>query len=608
MIVKTRSMKELIKFLSIVIFIFSVAFPSRGETRELICDFTKEQSLPDGWTMGKNVSFKNVDGVNCLYINSTNTSAESRSIYTGVFYKINKIKISVKDYYSNKNSGFNISFYRPEGGTELCGFAYNNPDTGISDCDVEFKNGTEYPFPTDIINYSMGISCTGVAISCITITYEERPEEEENVTSFIFRNYYGRDSENISGDRLSANNVEIVFSDNVTYAPELFYAEIVDGECVQISADNIVRVDIGTPFFNKVVSVNGTELEPYEGNGVWVSRWDGLANRVKITPPDGGISSITAVAVYTKENAVTLVENNLSGIIKNGVAGNCYEIGLPLQGVVIGDEGKLYARTVSDEACTDISVNNTTGNEYDDDVNDFVQRDWIALDMSGVDNCSASNYLGKCLSAGIIGVLDTEAPTPTLNVIEKPEIDLEWATDNRYNTYSVRNFYGDKLTGAFVVKPQINEYAYVSGNIIDAGSDSYAISDENGLLVLDNARGIIADSFIGCETTVEGIVQLTDTTTKDYKFYVLGVCKIEHTNIENGAENKTKIWGNSGMLEVSGNVCYVEIFNMSGHKIGTFQRLNAKRLSVPLHPGFYLVKAYFYDGRIEIHKVIVSRK
>ena len=62
------------------------------------------------------------------------------------------------------------------------------------------------------------------------------------------------------------------------------------------------------------------------------------------------------------------------------------------------------------------------------------------------------------------------------------------------------------------------------------------------------------------------------------------------------------------MLEVSGNVCYVEIFNMSGHKIGTFQRLNAKRLSVPLHPGFYLVKAYFYDGRIEIHKVIVSRK
>ena len=67
MIVKTRSMKELIKFLSIVIFIFSVAFPSRGETKELICDFTKEQSLPDGWTMGKNVSFKNVNGSELLF-------------------------------------------------------------------------------------------------------------------------------------------------------------------------------------------------------------------------------------------------------------------------------------------------------------------------------------------------------------------------------------------------------------------------------------------------------------------------------------------------------------------------------------------------------------
>lgn len=600
-------MVDLFKLLPFVLLSFFLPLQSLGETKELVCDFTKEQSLPEGWNMGKNVNFKNIDGVNCLYVNSPSSSAESRSIYTNVFYKITKIKISVKEYYSNKNSGFIISFFRPEGGTELCGFTYNNPDTGISDCVVEFNDGAEYMFPADVTNYVMCINCAGVAISRIAITYEERPAEEEKVSSFIFKNYYGRDDADISGDRLSVNGVEVKFSNNVKYLSGLFYAELTDGENIQVLADNIVRIDVSTAFFNKVVSVNGVELEPYEGNGIWVSRWDGVSDRVEITPPGGGTSSITAIAVYTKEKVVTLVEGNLSAIIKNGVVGNYYKIGLPLQGVAIGEAGKLYARTVSDDACTDISQNETDGsNIYDDDVNDFIQRDWIALDFNGMENCNASNYVGRCLSAGIVGVLSEDTGMPTLNVITEPVIDTEAIIDNRYNRYSIRNFYGDKQTGAFVVKPQINEVAYVSGTV-DAENGNYVICDENGSLTLDNVRGIIENSHIGCEAVIEGIVQLTDTEVKDYELYVLGVYANEHASVKDGSKSQTRIWVDSGNLIITSDAMRSEIFNISGHKMGMLHFENTRQSSMPLAPGYYLVKLYLNDGRTEIHKVLVNQ-
>lgn len=594
-----------------VIILCLTAFVGQCETKELVCDFTKEQSLPDGWTMGKEFRFESVDGVNCLYLNKTGVPAENKSIYTNVFYKIKKIDIFVQRFYSGKNSSFTFSFFSPTGGTPINeGFTYNNPDTSISKSEVVFESG-EYAIPDAFTDYSMCITCTGVAISKITITYEERLENKPNVTSFIFKNYYGNDVEDISGDMLSVGEVEIQIPNQVRYSSNSFSAELSEGQ-ILISANNIVKVEIGTYFLNKSVAVGGLELTPYDENedGTWISTWEGQANELSIAPPEGKMSSITAIAVYTQkqiEPEHIEVEKNLSAIIKNGEDGQCYEVALPLQGVVAVDDVILYARTISDDACTDISINEAPGNEYDDDVSQFVQRDWIALDFSAFDDCSALDYEDRCISTGIVGTYNGNANTPTLILAEIPKIDDTVAVEHNYNTYAVRNFYGDWLTGAFVVEPQINEYAFVVGNIINTEGNDYAISDGHGVLRIDNTQGIIDDMCIGDSAIVEGIIQLAEYNddVKDYVFYALGIDKIDYTNTINDIDNNIKLCGGRGVITIAGNVLKIEIFNISGRRIKIMSANGKEQLSVSVPPGCYFVKTSFVGGQDRTYTVLV---
>ena len=103
---------------------------------------------------------------------------------------------------------------------------------------------------------------------------------------------------------------------------------------------------------------------------------------------------------------------------------------------------------------------------------------------------------------------------------------------------------------------EINEYAFVVGNIINTEGNDYAISDGHGVLRIDNTQGIIDDMCIGDSAIVEGIIQLAEYNddVKDYVFYALGIDKIDYTNTINDIDNNIKLWGGRGVITIAGNV------------------------------------------------------
>lgn len=596
-------MQETLRRLFLAIVVFAFGAVANGETKDLVLDFTESQSFPEGWTAGSDVGFREIDGINCLYVNTTNGTAESQSIYTGVFYKIKKVSILVHRFYG-KNSSFNISFFLPSGENATGGFRYVNPDTSISEREVVFEDGDEYSFPEGETDYGMCILGDGVAVRRMVITYEERPAELDNVTSFIFKNYYGGgDDVDISGAEISSGGIKVLFPDGVTYNSILHYAELNGGSIKIEASDMITRIEVGTSFLGKDVVVNGESLTPQKGTDLWISSWNGLANSVEISAPDGGTAAIVAIAVYTQN--ISVVEGNLSQIIKYGETGRLYRIDIPLQGAAVVADNMLYARTVTDDACSDISTNEGEVGENDDDAADFVQRDWVALEFDPQQlDCEIENYVGRCMSAGIVGTFDGDAVTPTLKVSGQPTIDENAVVEERYNTYLIRNFYGDSQTGAFVVKPQINEYAYVRGNITNSGSD-YCLSDENGSLRLDNSCEIVDETHLDHSVKLEGVV-LVDSSGSDYLFYVLGLEDLTPSEMDAPEAVVVQVYGRSGAVVIDGACAGVAVYDISGRLVADVAGgVNTSQLEICVPNGCYLVKTNMPNGEYAVQKVIV---
>ena len=589
--------KHLIPLLTMIISLMTI-FTSNGETKQYVWDIKAEQELPEGWSMGSRLEFKSVNDVNCLYFGSKKT-IYNNALTTPVFHKITRIDMEVEkmDRYSAEYT----LYFNSLAGTDItsCLYEYTNKERG----ELIFENSLENPFPDETqSNYSLTIIGDNAYISKITITYEEFPTDDEEIASFIFKNIYGDDNTEPNGMNLKYGNAELNMSGTVKYNQTFHTIDILGDGKITVSAPHIIKVDVSTDRRTEVLI-----------DGEMTKTWQGYSNFVEITPPVDAKSSIMAITVYTKN--IEPVDNNLSAIIKDGVPGSFYMINIPLQGVVEGENGILYARTMSDDACTNISTPPAESGDYDDDASSFIQRDWIALDLNSTEY-TPDNYVNKCINAGIIGRLNTDIPSPMLEIAMMSSVNPDEEIESRYNTYGIRNFCGDvQHPDAFVVKPQINEYASVTGNIeTDANGDGYVLCDDNGKLKLDNSRGVINSSNIGCSATVKGVILIENGNSSndktqlpngnEYIFYVL-----ELSNVTSGTEdinsvkhNQPKVSGLAGTISISGHFSEVEVYDISGKFI-----LSSRQNFIHIPAGCYIIRIKAFDSEcIYTEKVIVK--
>ena len=553
--------------------------PCRGETLDL--DFTTgEPSLPDGWTNNSGeVSFRETG----LYFNNNG------SISTGVFYKVSGIDFSVK---TNKNKAYIIlEFLRPDG---VIASAVRSGEITPTTKSVSFADGE---FPAEE-NYSVRIRSDEVYVKGLTITYDESPSPDDVVSSFVFSNYFFTEDDNsVVSSQMESGGVRLSVSGNaVSHMAMGDYVEFSGDGRIEITAPLITKVEVGTALGTSVL-INGEETRA----------WEGVSNGVTVTPPSGEPSRILGVAIYTKRLAGA--DENLSAVI-DGPAGGYYVVNLPLQGMAVGEEGVLYARTVSDDACSAVSENTGEATEYDDDPADFIQRDWVALDFNSI-GLSAGDYAGQCIKPGLVGRKKDDS-SPTLEVLLAPGIDSENQLDYTTNTYALRNFYGDAETGAFVVRPQVNEYATVTGTITGDEQGGFAISDPDGSLAIDNSRGVVKPLHVGSMAHVQGMVKArpgnpasgeTPEST-GFLFYATGISDVVSTGIDGVEGSGADVYGSDGLVVFSGHGrVSAEIFDISGRLLKTVKAEAGCGVQMPA--GCYVVRMLTGDGKVLNKKVLV---
>ena len=573
-------MKTIKDFL-VLFFVFAFSTASYGET--LTLDFTvDEPSLPEGWVNNSGeVDFRESG----LFFKGNN------GISTNVFYAVSGIDFSVK---TNKNRTFIIlDFYRPNGTkiTTVRSQIINTTTRSVSFSSDQFPQEN---------NYSIVIKSDEVYVADLTISYDEDSESDDVINSFVFSNYFfTKDDNNVINSQMENDGVLLSISGNavcdMAWSGGVIFSE--DGK-IEVKAPLITKVEVGTKSESLLI------------NGENTSTWEGVSNSTTITPLAGESLVILGVAVYTKD--VKPSDNNLSAII-DGVADGYYQINLPLQGMVVGEDGVLYARTISDEACSNVSKNETEGTVYDDNVADFIQRDWIALDFNST-GYNIEDYVGQCIKTGLIGRKKDDR-SPSLEVMIMPETDSENPLDDAYNTYTLRNFFGDSETGAFVVTPQINEYATVVGTIEEDGQGGFVISDSNGTLIIDNSRNVINSGHVGNKAHVHGIVKLAgavDTTDgnptdgRNYVFYAVEISDVVTTGIEDVKRTDSDAYGCEGYIAFSSREhCIANVFDISGALLKSVTINKDESCKVQMSAGCYVVGMKSMDGFLLNKKVIV---
>ena len=284
-------MRNLFALLACIISFVMPITTAWGETKQYALDFTNMQTLPDGWVKGSKVDFKSAGDINCLFFGIRGGSTYDYILSSPVFYKVTRISVWVEKI--DRNTSFTLYFESPTG-EMLQSNLYENTYASTSRQEIIFENNNENPFPdNNTTNYCISLFADNVYVSSITITYEERPQDEDNVTAFILKNHFGDDDTSLSWIDLAAGNVQIAFSGTAQYISSLHYAQLKDDGCIIITAPHITKVEAATNFLGETIMMNGTET----------STWEGDADKVELTPPSGGQSCITAIAVYTSNDS-----------------------------------------------------------------------------------------------------------------------------------------------------------------------------------------------------------------------------------------------------------------------------------------------------------------
>lgn len=174
--------------------------------------------------------------------------------------------------------------------------------------------------------------------------------------------------------------------------------------------------------------------------------------------------------------------------------------------------GVLYCCTNKD-ICSHPSINSNIGQDYyENKVEDFDQRDWIAL----YNIESPESYVGKVIS-NVKGTYSNTRPGYNLSV-SSITVDDQKVVSSSINSYKIANLILHAIAkdghSVFFVKPQINELAYLYANIKKDNNSNYILHSNDGEISVDpeSITEIIPSSSINEFRKIEGIIKYTPST------------------------------------------------------------------------------------------------
>lgn len=315
-----------------------------------------------------------------------------------------------------------------------------------------------------------------------------------------------------------------------------------------------------------------------------------LVHKGKLT--NGTFNKTTTIALdesgeYTLATPMKIVNFTVEEItVSNGTellsmsAGKYYQVNVNLQGVKAHD-GVLYACTT--EPTVNPSDPRKTGFDYyEDKVDKFVQRDWVAIAGLG------SDYVGMNIGTGFKALYDGSKLVP----VEAPAVSGE-AAEFTLNTFVVPNvFYGNyaNMVGwdyyPFFVAAKVNEVATYSGKATDAstivGSGKAGTYNGAGLKV----EG--ATLTTGKYVKFEGVLLADAEANGGVKVVCTGEVDDTETGVEAATEASAVVYGANGAVVVKGATGLVEVFDATG-RIVKAENVEGEA-AIEVAAGYYIVR------------------
>ena len=337
---------------------------------------------------------------------------------------------------------------------------------------------------------------------------------------------------------------------------------------------NLVIEKIVFDFYNnKTISSVKTEwsVGEYDKNS---NTWSGIAQTISVTLGETNVD-MNKLIIYTREVAAV----DQAGLLSMS-AGKYYQVNVYLQGVKAHD-GVLYACT-TEETVNPSDPRKTGFDYYEDKVDKFDQRDWVAIAGLG------SEYEGKNIGTGFTALYDGSKLVP----VEAPAAG-DAAAEFTLNTFVVPNvFYGNyaNMVGwdyyPFFVAAKVNEVATYSGKATDAstivGSGKAGTYNGAGLKV----EG--ATLTTGKYVKFEGVLLADAKANGGVKVVCTGAVDDTETGVEAATEASAVVYGANGAVVVKGATGLVEVFDATG-RIVKAENVEGEA-AIEVAAGYYIVR------------------
>ena len=330
-------------------------------------------------------------------------------------------------------------------------------------------------------------------------------------------------------------------------------------------------------------------------------------NRSDNLAPGNYTVKLKNIVIASKESTgiqTYYLENTTATIVVPGEvndAGNATElksgankVNFALQGVK-WHGGILYACSVAESVeKSEPTTSSVDMDRYEDrNYAEFEQRDWVAI--GGVD----SEYEGMELSAGFVAEYADGVLTPSESIAKTPASSSY--VPNTYRTENIlhggyANYSADDYK-AYYVPVKENEVARFMGYVETVNGAKYLYSNNaNGRIGVEGVKidGQIADNpcddFRNDYSLLEGIL-VSDATTKAGVKIIMLTDLGKATGVETVDASSVRIYSTAGnIVLVAASEGSAQIFDYSGRLLRQIPIEAGCSYSVPVQPGFYLVK------------------
>ena len=330
-------------------------------------------------------------------------------------------------------------------------------------------------------------------------------------------------------------------------------------------------------------------------------------NRSDNLAPGNYTVKLKNIVIASKESTgiqTYYLENTTATIVVPGEvndAGNATElksgankVNFALQGVK-WHGGILYACSVAESVeKSEPTTSSVDMDRYEDrNYAEFEQRDWVAI--GGVD----SEYEGMELSAGFVAEYADGVLTPSESIAKTPASSSY--VPNTYRTENIlhggyANYSADDYK-AYYVPVKENEVARFMGYVETVNGAKYLYSNNaNGRIGGEGVKidGQIADNpcddFRNDYSLLEGIL-VSDATTKSGVKIIMLTDLGKATGVETVDASSVRIYATTGnIVLVAASEGSAQVFDYSGRLLRQIPIEAGCSYSVPVQPGFYLVK------------------